>query len=104
VDSNTKFLKFLVALVGEMQTSILHLSEIGYILPWKVPKSGKPIPKLLQRDSDWEDLLNEVGAYVDGQKAKYCGKGKVKPFSIQIVDTSEPPGDGKKVWSAAFYF
>jgi hypothetical protein len=65
---------------------------------------GKPVAKLLEKESDWKHLLDEVWAYVDEQKAKYHGKGKVKPFSIQIVDTSAPSGDAKKVWSSTSHF
>jgi hypothetical protein len=71
-----------------MEVSISHLTQIGYILPWKAPRSGKAIPKLLEDDNSFKMLLNNVTQYIDEQKAKKNGKGVVKPFSITIIDTS----------------
>ena len=95
IPSNTSFPTFLSRAAEKMETSLVCLAQIGYILPWKLPKSGKPVPKLLDDEDSYKKLLDNVWAHIDEQKSKNKGKGKVKPFSIQIVDTSEPAGAGK---------
>ena len=78
-----------------MDVSITHLTHIGYILPWNMPRSGRPIPKLLEDEDSFKALISNVTQYVDEQRAKKKGKGTVKPFSIRIVDTSAPTETGK---------
>jgi len=72
-----------------MESSIIHRASIGYILPWKVPRTGKPIAKLLEDEEAFGNLINNIWQYIDEQKAKNKGKGKVKPFCIQIVDMAD---------------
>jgi hypothetical protein len=87
----------LARVAERMDIGIAFLSHIGYILPWKAPRTGKPVAKLLEDEDSFKTLLENVWAHIDEQKAKNRGKGKVKPFTIQIVDTSEPADGGGKV-------
>jgi hypothetical protein len=98
VKSNVSFARFLARAAERMETSPLLLSQIGYNLPWKTPKTGRPIAKLLEDEESFQKLIEYVWVYIDGQKAKYHGKGKVKPFSIQIVDTSKEVNAAPKVY------
>jgi hypothetical protein len=99
VRSDISFLSFLTRVAGKMETSVTHLSQIGYILPWKAPKTGKPVAKLLEDDEAFGILIGNVWAHVDEQKAKNRGKGIVKPFTISIADTSGPQdAAGSKVF------
>jgi hypothetical protein len=95
VQSDVSFTSFLTDLAEKMGTSITHLSQIGYILPWMVPRTGKPVPKLLENEDGFQTLISNVSEYIDEQKSKNRGKGKVRPFSITIVDTSSPTEVGK---------
>jgi hypothetical protein len=79
----------------KMETSVLHLSQIGYILPWKAPRTGKPVAKLLEDEQSFDKLVENIWAYIDEQKAKNRGKGKVKPFTVQIVDTGPQDANSK---------
>jgi hypothetical protein len=88
---------FLTLAAQKMEMSVICLSQISYVLPWKAPRSGKPIAKLLEDEEAFKILIKNVWAYIDKQKSKNHGKGKVKPFTIQIVDTSEPADAGTKV-------
>ena len=90
VKSNISFTTFLEHAAEKMEVNIAHLSAIGYILPWKVPRSGKPTAKLLEDEEGFKTLIKHVWQYIDEQKAKNKGKGKVKPFTIQILDMSGP--------------
>jgi hypothetical protein len=89
IKSDIAFAMFLTRVADKMETSIVHRSQIGYILPWKAPRTGKPTAKLLEDEEAFRNLINNVWQYIDEQKAKNKGKGKVKPFTIQIVDTTE---------------
>jgi hypothetical protein len=73
-----------------MEIGLSHLSAIGYILPWKLPRTGKPTAKLLEDEEAYKTLIKNIFLYIDEQQAKRKGKGVVKPFTIQIVDTSAP--------------
>jgi hypothetical protein len=65
-----------------------HLSHLGYILPWKIPRTGKPIAVLLEDEESFKMLISAIWSHIDEQKAKNRGKGKVKPFSITLTDMS----------------
>jgi hypothetical protein len=54
-----------------------------------LPRTGKPTTKLLEDEEAFRNLINNIWQYIDEQKAKNKGKGKVKPFCIQVVDMSE---------------
>jgi hypothetical protein len=97
IKSNISFGMFLALAAKKMETSVMCLSQIGYVLPWKAPRSGKPIAKLLEDEEAFKMLIKNVWAHIDEQKSKNRGKGKVKPFTIQIIDTSEPADAGTKV-------
>lgn len=77
---------FLTALAGKMEVSIVHLSAIGYIPSW-IPKSHKPVPKLLESTQDYESMMQVITEY----RADKPGKA----FTIALSDTSEPPVDGR---------
>lgn len=91
-----------------MGTRVTLLAHIGYV-PSYVPKTPKPIPKLLEDDEGWQKLIASVNDYIEGCKAKNKNKGVVKPFTIRIVDTSssgageKEPG-AKKVHEIEFFF
>jgi hypothetical protein len=53
-----------------------------------MPRTGKPTAKLLEDEEAFRNLINNIWQYIDEQKAKNKGKGKVKPFCIQVVDMS----------------
>ena len=89
IKSDISFTSFLTCVAEKMESSIIHRSSIGYILPWKVPRTGKPIAKLLEDEEAFRILINNIWQYIDEQKAKNKGKGKVKPFSIQVVDMAD---------------
>jgi hypothetical protein len=97
VKSNISFSMFLTLAAQKMETSVMCLSQISYVLPWKAPRTGKPTAKLLEDEEAFKMLINNVWAHIDKQKSKNCSKGKVKPFTIQIIDTSEPVDTGTKV-------
>ena len=89
IKSNISFPSFLTRVAEKMETSIIHRASIGYILPWKVPRTGKPIAKLLEDEEAFGNLINNIWQYIEEQKAKNKGKGKVKPFCIQVVDMAD---------------
>ncbi|KAG5716734.1 hypothetical protein E4T56_gene16110 [Termitomyces sp. T112] len=69
------------------------LKNIGY-LPSFIPKSQKPLAKLLEGPESYEAMIEELEEYIDDCKGK---KGrKVKPFHVSIVDTGPKDDDGKK--------
>ncbi|KAJ6485254.1 hypothetical protein DFH09DRAFT_1291665 [Mycena vulgaris] len=100
VTSRTSFDKFLDKLAAAMSTRKSLLSGIAYIPSYK-PKNPKPIPKLLDGQKAWTRLIEDVDSHIQS-KTKPKGKAVIKPFHIQIVDTSggDPKtsagGGGKK--------
>lgn len=87
---------FLDELATAMSTRKSLLSGIAYI-PSYLPKSPKPLPKLLEDGKSWKKLIESVEAYIAAGKAKNKGNGVPKPFSILIVDTSGGDPKGKAV-------
>ncbi|KAJ6456077.1 hypothetical protein C8R45DRAFT_1082217 [Mycena sanguinolenta] len=87
VDSTYSFDQFLDALANKMSTRKSLLSDIAYVASF-VPKTPKPVPKLLEDERGWEKLLQSVDNYISASKKKAKGRGIVKPFSIRIYDTS----------------
>ncbi|KAJ7601843.1 hypothetical protein B0H17DRAFT_1155142 [Mycena rosella] len=88
VTSITSFKAFLDKLAVCMSTRKSLLDSIAYI-PSYTPRTPKPTPKLLEDKKSWKKLVED----------KKKGKGTVKPFTIQIVDTSggDPKArDGRK--------
>jgi hypothetical protein len=94
VSSDTPFSSFLDKLSRTMEVRKTLLSVIAYI-PSYLPKNPKPIPKLLEDKKSWKKLVESVKAHIKTSRDKNKGKGVVKPFSIQIIDTSGPAGDSK---------
>ncbi|KAJ7664803.1 hypothetical protein B0H17DRAFT_1211161 [Mycena rosella] len=92
ITSQTTFDVFLDELAHAMCTRKSLLSGIAYIPSYK-PKTPKPMPKLLDNEQAWKRLITDVQNHIDSSKSKQGGKGAVKPFFIQIVDTSG--GDSK---------
>ncbi|KAJ7761929.1 hypothetical protein DFH07DRAFT_771243 [Mycena maculata] len=76
---------------GDPQTL---LSGIAYI-PSYVLKNPKPILKLLESEKAWKKLVKGVELHIEESTKK--GKGAVKEFSIQIVDTFNPSDPKKAV-------
>ncbi|KAJ7368896.1 hypothetical protein DFH08DRAFT_796725 [Mycena albidolilacea] len=63
-------------------------------------ENPKPIPKLLEDKKSWKKLVEGVEVHIKTSRDKNKGKGVVKPFSIQIINTSSPVG-GSKVSAGA---
>ena len=90
--SGTSYSRFLIALAGKMEVSVTHLSAIGYIPSYK-PKNPKPVPKLLETATDYERMMEDIADY---RKTCLNSKShKVKPFTINLSDTSAAPGGSK---------
>jgi hypothetical protein len=102
IKSNISFASFLTQTALKMETSVLHLSQVGYILPWKIPRTGKPVAKLLEDEESYKLLIKNIFDHIDEQKAKNRGKGKVKPFTIQIVDTGQQNANSKVNYSICY--
>ncbi|KAH7903702.1 hypothetical protein BJ138DRAFT_97953 [Hygrophoropsis aurantiaca] len=60
--------------------------QLGYVLPWKWPRSAKPVPTALESDIDWNRLLEYIDNYREAELAKRSNKGVVKAFSVSIVE------------------
>lgn len=102
LSSSTSFGKFLVTLGQKMEVSVTHLTAVGYIPSYK-PKNSKPVPKLLETSEAYERMMDDIDDYRTACKEKNRGRGKVKPFTIRIVDTSEVvEGRGNPKVSVAF--
>ncbi|KAF8191787.1 hypothetical protein BJ912DRAFT_1097533 [Pholiota molesta] len=95
ITSKTSFTQVLRLIADRMDVPLTLLAGIGYIPSYK-PKSSKPIPKLLEDDASWYKLLEDVHAFILACKGK-SGKGAIKPFHINIIDTTAPnDSDSKK--------
>jgi hypothetical protein len=86
ITSRSSFSSVLRRISERMEVGLTHLSGIGYIPSYK-PKASKPVPKLLEDDASWYKLLEDVHNFIKSCKGK-SGKGNVKPFFINIVDTT----------------
>jgi hypothetical protein len=95
ITSKTPFARVLRLLSERMEVSLTLLAGIGYIPSYK-PKASKPVPKLLEDDTSWYKLLEDVHAFILTCKGKN-GKGMVKAFHINIVDTTAPTDLDPKV-------
>jgi len=78
-----------------MEVGLTHLSGIGYIPSYK-SKASKPVPKLLEDNGSWYKLLEDVHNFIGTCKGK-SSKGSVKPFFINIIDTTAPSKADSKV-------
>jgi hypothetical protein len=82
---------------------MVSAETIGYI-PSSLPKSSKPLPKLLEDEESYGTMIEDIQDYIAACRAKNRGKGVVKPFYIQIVNTSSN-GDSKKTsLKVSFFF
>lgn len=88
ITSATQFNDFIDKVTDKMGTTARSLTHLGWIALY-ASKTPKPTPKLLEDEEDFAALLTNVWEYMEGCKAKNCGKGIVKPFSIILSDTSK---------------
>jgi len=86
ITSRTPFAHVMRFLSERMEVSLILLAGIGYIPLYK-SKASKPIPKLLEDDASWHNLLEDVHTFIVACKGK-SGKGTIKAFHISIVDTT----------------
>ena len=93
LSSAASFRTFLCSTAKVFAVSITHLGALGYV-PSFLPKSPKPLPKILDSDSTYEKMLEKIEDHVEHMKSRNKGKGIVKAFSIRLVDTSAGSGDG----------
>ncbi|KAJ7651263.1 hypothetical protein FB45DRAFT_1078921 [Roridomyces roridus] len=91
VKSNADFAAFMTALSKSMGKPKTLLDEIAYTISW-APKTPKQLPTLLENDTSWKNLLSRVDKKCKGKK----GSGKIKEFSITILDTSGGENAGQQ--------
>lgn len=99
LDNITPFTVFQQNVATQMGLPLQHLSALGYVLSFW-PKSPKPVPKLVDTDLRYEDMIHAVEEYEKVGLTKKGKEKKKKPFYIHLVDTSSDEGtnkDGKKV-------
>lgn len=101
LDNVTSFNIFQQNVAIQMGVPQQTLSTLGYTMTFW-PKNLKPVPKLVDTDARYEDMLREVEEYMKpvyttGKKRTLKQK---KPFSIVLIDTgsdSKKDGKGQKV-------
>jgi hypothetical protein len=97
--SRLSFETFLNKLARSIGTQKSLLSGIAYTASYQ-PKTPKPVPKLLEDNKSWKKLIGGAEAYIASCLANK-GKGVIKVFAIQIVDTSggdtKAMASGKKI-------
>jgi hypothetical protein len=87
ITSASSFVHVLQQIAEQMDAGPSRMAAIGYI-PSFLPKSPKPIPKLLEDKECWEKIICDVCKYIESFTAKCSGPPKcIKPFIITIVDT-----------------
>lgn len=87
ISSASSFAHVLCQIAKKMDAGPSQMAAIGYI-PSFIPKSRKPIPKLLEDEDCWEKLICEVRDYIESFAVKCSGTAKhVKPFVITIINT-----------------
>jgi hypothetical protein len=91
--STTLFDEFLKALTVKMMVPAV---ASGYILLF-FPKSPKLQLKLLEDEESYSMMIKEIEDYIMACCAKNQGKGAIKLYHIQIINTSD--GDSKKTSS-----
>ena len=88
ITSASSFAHVLRQIAERMDAGPSRMAAIGYI-PSFLPKSPKPIPKLLEDDECWEKLIRDVREYIESFAVKRSGPPRrIKPFVINIVDTN----------------
>ena len=104
IPSCTAFEDFLVLAAEKMNTRPAFLMDLGYIGSW-LPKSPKPIPKLLDSDECWGLLIREV---YDAEQAQYTKQGQPKKTKksvfVTIIDTGGSVEGNGKVGSHSIIF
>ncbi|KAJ3740600.1 hypothetical protein DFH05DRAFT_1529212 [Lentinula detonsa] len=88
LSSGASFSTFLTATAKAFNVSVSHLGALGYIPSFR-PKNPKPLPKIVHSDESYEKMLEDLEDYVESLKSRK-GKGKVKSFTVRLLDTSGP--------------
>lgn len=99
LDNTTAFDIFRQNVASQMGVPLQSLSALGYTVSFW-PRSPKPLPKLVDTDARYEDMIEQLEEYM---KVELTTKGqpkKKKAFSVLLIDTGiDDSGkkDGKKV-------
>ena len=89
ITSASSFAHVLCQIAERMDAEPSQMAAISYI-PSFLPKSPKLIPKLLEDEECWENLICDMHKYIKSFTAsiKCSGPPKhIKPFVITIVNT-----------------
>ncbi|KIM35374.1 hypothetical protein M413DRAFT_427873 [Hebeloma cylindrosporum] len=86
ITSASSFAHVLRQIAARMDAGPSRMAAIGYI-PSFLPKSPKPVPKLLEDEECWEKLIRDVREYIESFTVKRGPPKRIKPFVITIVDT-----------------
>lgn len=86
ITSASSFSHVLHQIAQRMDAGPSRMAAIGYI-PSFLPKSPKPIPKLLEDEECWVKLIRDVREYIESFTVKRGPPKRIKPFVITIVDT-----------------
>lgn len=95
LDNNTTFSVFRQRITSEMGIPLQQLSALGYIASFW-PRSPKPVPKLVDTDARYEDMVDILEEYMKVKYTKHGKPKKKKAFSVILIDTGGE-SDGKKV-------
>ncbi|KAJ3803632.1 hypothetical protein F5876DRAFT_84847 [Lentinula aff. lateritia] len=95
LDNNTTFSVFRQRIASEMGIPLQQLSALGYIASFW-PRSPKPVPKLVDTDARYEDMVGILEEYMKVEYTKHGKPKKKKAFSVILIDTGSE-SDGKKV-------
>ncbi|KAJ4497981.1 hypothetical protein C8R41DRAFT_917002 [Lentinula lateritia] len=94
LDNNTTFSVFRQRIASEMGIPLQQLSALGYIASFW-PRSPKPVPKLVDTDARYEDMVGILEEYMKVEYTKHGKPKKKKAFSVILIDTGSE-SDGKK--------
>ena len=93
ITSQTSFAHVLSVIAEKLGTRVSHLTDLGYIPSW-LPKTPKPVPKLLEDGEAWETLLDVIEDHIratstsDTTKGRKKKGGKDQRFTIILMDTA----------------
>lgn len=99
LDNTTAFDIFRQNVASQMGVPLQSLSALGYTVSFW-PRSPKPLPKPVDTDARYEDMIEELEEYMKVELTKKGQPKKKKAFSVLLADTSiDDSGkkDGKKV-------
>ena len=89
ITSASSFAHVLCQIAERMYAGPSQMAANGYI-PSFLPKSPKPIPKLLEDEECWVKLIRDVREYIKSFTASFKRSGPpkcIKPFVITIINT-----------------